>query len=252
MATNSDALLAAPGIRQAAVRSLEHRFFKAVAMLFPLLTFAGFARSYYLKFLSDAPPLPGGTAVHIHGLVMSAWVVLFSVQAYLGATKRIKLHIALGMIGIGLAAAVLVTGTITSLSAVKRGGTFPGFTPNEFLMIPTFDLVMFAAAFIAAIIWRRRPADHKRMMLMTMLCFLPPSLARLPLEVVMQLGPIFFLGVPILIGAAAFAVDSYRRGRVNRAFAVALGLFTVISPIRLVLAKTETWNDIAEALVRIY
>jgi hypothetical protein len=60
-------------------RLFDRRLFLATAILFPLIVLVGFGRTYYLKGLFDTPPLPSGL-VHLHGLVMTAWVVLFVVQ----------------------------------------------------------------------------------------------------------------------------------------------------------------------------
>src|SRR5436190_6759481 len=114
MATNfaTDFPISGPTARRVRL-SFEHRFFLTVAVLYPLITVIGFAPSYYFKTLFHTPPL-SSLLVHVHGFVMSLWVLLFSVQAVLVSAKRIKLHITLGIFGIGLAAAVVVIGSMTN------------------------------------------------------------------------------------------------------------------------------------------
>ena len=72
-------------------RDLDRYVYSALAGILGLLVFAGFARTYYLKFLFATPPLPS-LVVHAHGVVMTAWVVLFSVQVALVSTRRVRLH----------------------------------------------------------------------------------------------------------------------------------------------------------------
>ncbi len=50
------------------------------------------------------PPLPA--LFYVHGLLFSAWVVLFLVQARLVAARNVALHRRLGVLGVLLAAAV--------------------------------------------------------------------------------------------------------------------------------------------------
>jgi hypothetical protein len=60
-------------------RAFERRFFLAIAILFPITILIGFGPTYYLKGFFSSPPV-ARNLIHIHGLVMSAWVVLFFAQ----------------------------------------------------------------------------------------------------------------------------------------------------------------------------
>ena len=228
----------------AARRGIEHRFFLTVAILFPLITIIGFAPSYYFKTLFNSPPLPSGL-VHAHGLVMSLWIVLFLVQTYLITSKQIKLHMTLGMFGVLLAAAVIVLGTATGYAAFARGSAFPGYTPAEWFIVPIGDMLTFAVLFTAAIYYRKNAANHKRLMLVTVLNFLPPSIGRLPLPFIPDLGSIWFFGIPSLIGILFLAVDTWRNERLNKAFAAAIGLLVLSGPIRMFIARTDAWMQFA-------
>ena len=75
-------------------RESEHKFFFLVAVLFPLLVLAGFGRTYYLKGLFATPPV--SALVHLHGALMTIWVVLFITQVWLISARRIKIAPAAG------------------------------------------------------------------------------------------------------------------------------------------------------------
>lgn len=228
----------------AARRGIEHRFFLTVAILFPLITIIGFAPSYYFKTLFNSPPLPSGL-VHAHGIVMSLWIVLFLVQTYLITSKQIKLHMTLGVFGVLLAAAVIVLGTATGYAAFARGSALPGYTPAEWFIVPIGDMLTFAVLFTAAIYYRKNAANHKRLMLVTVLNFLPPSIGRLPLPFILDLGSIWFFGIPSLIGILFLAVDTWRNERLNKSFAAAIGLLVLSGPIRMFVARTDAWTQFA-------
>jgi hypothetical protein len=227
-------------------RLFDRRFYAAAAVLFSLIVLAGFARTYYLKGVFGTPPLPS-LIVHLHGLVMTAWVALFVVQTRLIAANRIRVHQRLGYAGIGLAVLVIATGALTALRAGKYGSASapPDIPSQAFMVVPLFDLMMFAIFFGAAVWNRRRPAEHKRLMLLTAINFLPPAVARIPIASLQALGPLWFFGVPTMTALVCLAVDGRRHGRVNRMLAVGTLLLVVSYIGRMALMNTAAWMSAA-------
>ena len=93
-----------------------------MALAFGLTVFAGFSRTYFLKLHYGTPAL--SVLLHVHGVVFSAWVLLFAAQTTLVAARRTDLHRRLGVAGAVLAGALLVMGTTTAILRV-RGGSAP-------------------------------------------------------------------------------------------------------------------------------
>jgi hypothetical protein len=200
-------------------RLFDRRLFAAAAIVFPLIVLAGFGRTYYVRGFFNAPPLPSGL-VHLHGLLMSAWVVLFVTQVYLISSREIRLHQRLGYGGVALGALIIATGVPTALRAAKYGSAAspPGVPPLAFLAVPLFDLVMFAIFFGAAIYYRRRPSAHKSLMLLTAVNFVPPAIARIPIATLQAAGPLWFFGFPTLVALLCVGLDARRYGHVNTVF----------------------------------
>ena len=230
-------------------RLFDRRLFAAAAVLFPLIVIAGFARTYYLRGYFGAPPVPA--IVHLHGLAMTAWVGLFVAQVWLVSSRRVRLHQRLGYGGIALAAAVVVTGLATALRAGKYGFTAapPGIPSLAFMIVPLFDLIMFAIFLGAALYYRRRPAAHKRLMLLTALNFLPPALARIPVAPLLALGPVWFFGFPALVAPLCLGLDARRNG-VNRIFLLGIVLLIASYVVRLAIMGTDAWMNLAAWLTR--
>ena len=67
-------------------------------VLIPIIVLIGFSRTYYLKGWFGTPALPG-LLVHLHGIVMTSWVVLFVTQVSLVATGRTRTHQRPGILG---------------------------------------------------------------------------------------------------------------------------------------------------------
>jgi hypothetical protein len=225
----------------------ERPLFLFAAILFPLLVLVGFARSFYLKPIAGGPPLPS-MLVHLHGLVMTAWVALFITQVWLVRRNNVQLHQKLGVLGIFLATALVVLGFFTALSAGKNGSaSFPKDIPQlSFMIVPIFDLLVFIGLFAAAMYYRKRSsANHKRLMLLTAINFLPPALARFPVASVAAAGPPLFFGIPVLLTITALAWDTRRIGKLNKVFLVAAILFAISIPLRVGLSGTAGWMKFA-------
>jgi hypothetical protein len=231
-------------------RLFDRRLFLAAAIGFALIVFAGFARTYYAKAVFGTPPLPSGL-VHLHGLLMTAWVVLFATQVRFISTKRIRLHQRLGYAGIGLAALIIASGVPTALRAAKFGSTAapPDVPPLAFLIVPLTDLVMFALFFAGAVYYRRRPAAHKSLMLLTALNFLPPALARVPIPSLLALGPLWFFGVPTALALLCLALDARHTGHVNKVLLTGTLLLAASYIGRLALMNTAAWMGVATWMV---
>ena len=227
-------------------RAFERRFFLAIAILFPITILIGFGPTYYLKGFFSSPPV-ARNLIHIHGLVMSAWVVLFFAQVYLIRSTQIKLHQRLGILAIILAAAIVVVGLMTGVAAAKYGSvsTPPGVKPLEFLAVPFFDVFVFGILFAAALYYRRNAANHKRLMLLTVINFIPPAIARFPFGLTAAFGPLWFFGVPDLLALIFVIIDTWRNKKLNKAF-LAGTIFLIASHwLRLPFSTTQAWNDFA-------
>ncbi|HET7220948.1 MAG TPA: hypothetical protein VFJ02_23000 [Vicinamibacterales bacterium] len=230
-------------------RLFDRRLYLTAAVLFPLIVVAGFARTYYLKGVFGTPPL-SSNLVHLHGFVMTAWVALFVVQTRLIAAKQTRVHQRLGYAGIALAALVIIVGLPTALRAGKYGfaASPPGIDSHAFMIMPMFDLLMFAIFFGAAVWYRRQPAEHKRLMLLTAINFLPPAVARIPAASLQALGPLWFFGVPTVLALLCVALDARRFGRVNKVFVAGTLLLIASYGTRLALMTSAAWMNVAEWL----
>ena len=227
-------------------RTSTRRFFLAVAIAFPLIVLFGFARTYYLKGFFDTQPVPSGL-VHLHGIVMSAWVLLFIAQTWLISSRRIRTHQTLGYASIALAVLIVVVGFFTAIAAAKFGSqsTPPGVPPKAFLIVPLTDLLMFAILFGGALYYRKKAATHKRLILLTVINFLPQSIARWPIPGWVALGPIVFFGIPALLVIVMVIVDTWKQGKLNRPFAFGAAALILSYPLRLMIMSTDVWMRFA-------
>lgn len=222
-------------------RPSDRNFYLAAAIVFPLLVLIGYFRSYYGRVFFESPPELFGWLVHIHGFVMSAWVLYFTAQVALVRIKNIKLHIAMGFAGIGLAALAVITGIAAAYKAhIVEGRAPAGLEPHPFFIIPVGDMFLFVLFFAVAIYYRKKPAIHKSMMLMTAINFLPPALARMPV-VAPELTILWAFGISALVGLIAMGWMWWKHGKFNWIFASAHLLFLTFLPARIWFSNTEVW-----------
>lgn len=237
-------------------RVSDRPLYLLAAVVVPLIVLAGFARTYYLKGYFGTPALPS-LIVHVHGIIMTAWVVLFIVQVTLVAKRRTKMHQRLGILGAGLAVLVFVVGILTGLYAAARFVNDPSLVPVDgppplpFLIVPLGDMLVFAILITAALYYRKRLDIHKRLMLLAAINLLTPAIARIPLSFITNGGPLAFFGLTdlCLIGFVAF--DTIRHRRLHPAFLWGGVLIIVMQPLRILIAPTDAWISFAAALVRL-
>jgi hypothetical protein len=232
----------------AVVRPAFYRHFAIALSLFVII---GFSRTYYLRFLSELPPLE--TLVHLHGLVFSAWLLVFIAQTRLVAAQRVDLHMKLGIAAVALAAAVLAIGFATTAVKANIPRVHPsGLTPAQFTIVGITSLGLFAAFLALGVSFRRRAAYHKRFMVLSMIAVISPAASR----IVTQLGlrehwtylvPI----IPALFVAWCLAYDWRRQRTVHPVYAIGGAALIAAWPLRLMVGRSEWYQPVGEWIAKI-
>ena len=125
--------------------------------------------------------------VVVHALVATAWMVLFLVQALLIKSDHHDIHQNLGVAGLFLAAAVVISGVAVSFLAIPR--LIALTNPADPSIIIAENLPFFAGnvgAFMAfslavggAAYFRRKPQTHKHLMLLASVIVVTPAIDRM-------------------------------------------------------------------------
>jgi hypothetical protein len=219
----------------------------AAALMAALIVFVGFARTFYLKGLFDAPPL--SNLLLVHGVVMSLWIVLLLAQIALVAGDRRDIHRRLGVAGAVLATLIVIVGAMAAIDAGRRGFTpTPRVTPLMFMAVPLADLVVFATLVGTALWFRRRAHIHKRLMVLATLSILAPAVARLPIDGIRVLPLVFGLMIACVI--VTVLIDTLRNRRLHPAFGWGAAFVIAMVPLRIAAAQTDAWGRFAGWLVR--
>jgi hypothetical protein len=140
-----------------------------------------FYQSYFSKFpdFQDVispignVPIAITTVTHFHALMLMSWLLMLIVQPVLIVRRQFQWHK-----WVGKASYVVVVLMVVSLLLIinqeqSREKSLPVFAAN------LFDVPVFLVFYGLAIYYRRKPAYHARFMVMSIVPFINPALARL-------------------------------------------------------------------------
>ena len=206
-----------------------------------LAVFVGFSRSYYLKELYATPTLP---TFHLHGLLFTSWMALLVVQTGLVATRRTPVHRRLGVVGGVLAFAMTVAAMAMTVDFARRARALPNDIGLAFTIVPFFTVIVFPVLVGIALLYRRQPEIHKRLILIATLELVTAGVAQIPGARSM---PLFFVLTDVGL-VAILLYDVVTRGRPHAA-TVWGGLFLIATQfIRTTARATATWIAFARLL----
>jgi hypothetical protein len=229
----------------------DRRFYVWMGLLAAAVTVVGFTPRYFLPLSAGTFHAP--TLVHLHGLVMFSWIVLFVVQSTLAARGRLPLHRTLGVFGVAVLTLVVWTGAeVALLQMGRRLAAGVGDRARAFAAFPLSLCVLLVPLFVAAILRRREPEHHQRLMLLVTLIAINPALARVIAIFTGTPGPKNAVagGVAILgLIAAAAARDVRLRGAVHPAYAWGGAFVAVVQIARATLNDTAAWYAVTDALL---
>lgn len=230
----------------------DRLFYSSMAIGMALTVLIGFGPTYYTRLFGHAPMEtfsgePITLLVHTHGLLFTAWVLLFIVQTALVAQRRVAIHRRIGIAGALLAGSMVVAGTLAALKMAARGVAPPGIHPLSFALIPLSDMFLFAVFIAAALRMRANREAHKRLMLLAYVSIIGAAVARLP--GVLPLGPLAFFGLAFVFILIGIIYDRLSRHRVHPAYLWGGGLLVLSVPLRLAVSSTNAWKSLAQILV---
>ena len=88
----------------------EHAFYGGAALLLLALVAAGFAPTFFVRDVAILGPL--SSAVLVHGIAGSAWLLLVAFQIGLVATGRVAWHRRLGLVAVAMAGVFVASGGV--------------------------------------------------------------------------------------------------------------------------------------------
>lgn len=165
----------------------------------------GFAKTFFYPLITGT--FSAHPVVYIHGAFLFGWVAFFISQATLVHRRRVALHRRLGWCGVGLALGVVASTLVIAVMASRRiaAGGAVGQANSELLVI-IVEMIVFASLVGGAILLRRRPETHKRLMLLALIGALAPAWFRFRHYFPAIENPILFYSLLLADSVLALAI----------------------------------------------
>jgi hypothetical protein len=225
-------------------------FYLAMVALSSLLIFSGFAPSFYLKSVINAPP-PLTQLTIVHGVVFTAWMIVVVAQSAFIAIGKPAPHRQLGMAGAILFGAVVSVGLSTAITAARLGHAPPGAPEQPYFMALPMIGIFAVLILVAAALWLRRRSDwHKRLMAAAFFMMTQPGVARLafPLGVPERGIALSFIVMELLL-AVAMVYDFRKYGRVHPAYWSAAVLYAIMHIAVYWAFASPVWLAFANSII---
>jgi hypothetical protein len=223
----------------------ERAFFFYMALALLGITVIGFVRFFFLGLSSlDSP-----WWVHLHGVSMMGWLLLYVAQSGLVAQGNVALHRQLGILTAGFSVWVLAVGIGVLVFNTMEHRT-PPFFPGAYMhALDGLTVIAFCALTWAAIALRNRSDWHKRLMLGGTILLIQPGLGRLLPVPLIDTG-ISYLLFPghLLFFAVAIFYDWRTRGRVHPAYYWGLGALGLTTVLPVYVAQMRPLIDLVDTL----
>jgi hypothetical protein len=221
-------------------------FFPSVCLVILATVWLGFSKTYYGAGLVAAHlPAP---IIHVHAVAMTLWLLTLTVQTSLVSIRKVKLHMTVGLWGFALAVAMLPIGTLAAINSLRRDMSPPGsgLSPLTFFVVPVSALLAFGVLAAWSYSVRRKPDQHKRLILLATVPLLDAAIGRFPQTLGIANSPLSQVLLICIFPVALVIFDLISRRKVQRVTWVAFLFLLIIWLTRIPLAQTAPWQAFAK------
>jgi len=228
-------------------------FFIFIAIVGLLAVLIGFAKTFIIPTVEGSFKAP--IIVHIHGAFAFGWILLFLIQTLLIHFHKYNIHQYLGILGVFIAAGVMVTMIPVGKYVVDRDlkQALGEFSYSSLLGVITSGLLFFLLV-LMGILKRNDSATHKRLMLLATIVVLWPAWFRFRhyFPTIPRPDIWFALVVADSLILIAWIWDKFRNGKIHPVL-LYTGLFIILEQsFEVVAFDNPTWRSIAKWLYGVF
>jgi hypothetical protein len=221
----------------------------------------------YLRVFFDVPPIPA--YLHVHGAILTSWFAWLVLQTSMVRSGRAATHRRLGVIGAVIAVAVVFAGPMATVGAVGRlreagfdwdtdMSALPYLGVEGIPMIRFMarvvwanfmSILVFAGLVAVALLLRRHPDTHKRLMVLASIAIVGPALARISRWPVLggEDSP-FIPSILIALLVAMIVHDVITTRRVHKATIYGCGMLVIATIVQQRIADSEFGRAVVQML----
>jgi len=153
----------------------DRNFFLLLTVLIWAALASGFG--FDMARLNRLGKLHFSILVHIHIVVYTAWIVLFTTQILLLRTKNLAVHKKLGLVSLGLIPLMVKFGFIAAYLVAKRDYGTPN-SDLHFICVQFGNVFIFTTLAGAGLYLRKNYVAHKRLMILATIALTEPGFSR--------------------------------------------------------------------------
>jgi hypothetical protein len=225
---------------------LSRYFYLSMSLVMSGLVVWGFSHTVDQNLFHAKPAKP--LLLWMHGAAFSTWMVFFIAQSALVRVRKVSVHRTLGWFGAALAALMVGLGFAVAVYmsrwdiVVLHQKDVP-----QFLSIPFFDMAVFGICIALAILWRKQPDYHRRLVFIATCELMDAAIGRFDFWFNHS---IFYAGLDLLI-VAGMMRDVVVDGRIHKVYLYVLPVLIVGQSLAVYLwrANPAWWQAVTHAIL---
>ncbi len=228
------------------LRWVEKYFYLCMSLLIAAVVVYGFSLTVDNKLIHANPRRP--ILLRVHAILFSSWVAFYITQSVLVRIRKVELHRSLGWVGAALGTSMVVVGPwVAVVMARFDTSQLQRANRDAFLIVPLSDMAVFAICFGLAILCRKVPERHRRLMLIATCVLMGAAFGRIPI----MHSPLYFYGGVdglILLGVLR---DLAVSRRIHTVYLIAIPLLIAVqtAAAQVFLHRSAFWIRIAHRLL---
>ncbi len=153
-----------------------HYFFVTMSFLFLTIALLGFVPSYQDMY-SGAFPIHW--SAHIHGALMTGWLLIFITQTLLAARGNLKFHRKLGQFSAFYGVIIWTSMAVASARALVGSKPDVDHFLFDVLIFELYAMTLFGIFFTWGVAVRKKGEEHKRLIFFSILVLLQAAIDRM-------------------------------------------------------------------------
>jgi hypothetical protein len=180
--------------RRAAAAPQQWFYFAGSLLLVAVISY-GFSRTIGKRLFDASHPAPA--IVWAHGVAFFSWLALLVTQSTLVRTGNVRIHRALGRLGVIIGISIPILGMATGILMGRRHIAAGDDGVDTFFAVICWDMLAFTLLFVPAVLLRKRPEYHRRLMFLATCVLAGAGFGRFPTSILPE--DWMYVGVDALI-----------------------------------------------------
>lgn len=238
---------------QATKPTIRLSFFTGIAWLSIIAIITGFAKTFIIPLVTGTKSWP--VSIYLHGTFVAGWVLLFLTQSLLIQNRKINTHIAIGrfspIIAAGAAISIIPAALYQCARELNEG---LGQTAISAIAGSFASATMFTILVTLGVVYRKKPAYHKRFMLLATILLIWPAWFRWRHYFPAVQRPDIWFSVVLAdsLIIAAFIWDLVKHKRIHPALLFG-GLFIIAENcMEIICFDNAGWRKVANWLYALF